>query len=114
MAPPLCCTIPYTVDNPNPVPFPSGLVVRGFKRLSLHKRTSTRSPYPSLTAPHTDLERRFPAWLRTPAPLLVPEVQPATHSMASRALYGKIHHHLFELTTINLDVRARESRLVTT
>ena len=37
--PPLCCTMPYTVASPRPVPFPSGYLDIDASRLALDRRT---------------------------------------------------------------------------
>ena len=52
MYPPLCFTIPYTIDKPRPVPFPCSLVVKnGSKRRAL---IYSEIPTPvSLTATQT-------------------------------------------------------------
>ena len=41
--PPLCCTIPYTIDNPRPVPLPFSLVVKNGSKM--RSRTSVRHPH---------------------------------------------------------------------
>ena len=49
MCPPLCCTMPYTVARPSPVPLPGSLVVKNGSKMcactsSVHAACRCRSP----------------------------------------------------------------------
>src|SRR5271166_3082674 len=44
MLPPLCFTIPYTVDNPSPVPLPIGLVVKNGSKICTSVSASIPCP----------------------------------------------------------------------
>ena len=44
MCPPLCSTMPYTVDSPRPVPLPASLVVKNGSKMRAWVGTSMPTP----------------------------------------------------------------------
>ena len=60
ITPLLCCTIPYTVERPSPVPSPTGLVVKNGSKIMDWVARSIPMPV-SLDAERDVIARRHPA-----------------------------------------------------
>ena len=107
MWPPLCFTMPYTVESPSPVPLPCSLVVKnGSKRCA---RVSASMPTPGVA----HLEQHV-----GPGPRVAPargrrlvqvhvggarSVSRPPSGMASRAFTHEVQEHLLDLAGVGLD-----------
>src|SRR6185437_10331201 len=64
--PPLCLMMPYTVDNPNPVPLPCSLVVKNGSKIRASVSASIPQPLSAPSERHRSLGAVPPAW-RSPS-----------------------------------------------
>ena len=102
--PPLCFTIPYTVDNPSPVPFPIGFVVKNGSKM--WESVPPSIPCPESMHPQHDISSRSQFQIArgsaSNSTLEVSIVSLATVRHRIARIDRQVHQHLFHLTWVRL------------